>query len=70
MSLWQLAKDKKRRVAQKLAERRASMKSQGEGEAEHDDPYYSADAGFLEDRGAFKDYVKSSKVIAKKVSFK
>ena len=68
MSLWQLAKDKKRRVAQKLAERRASMKSTGEGEDPYDDPYYKADPGFLEDRAAFKDYVKASKHVQKKVA--
>ena len=68
MSLWQLAKDKKRRVAQKLAERRASMKSTGEGEDPYDDPYYKPDAGLLEDRAAFKEYVKASKHMQKKVA--
>ena len=67
MSLWQLAKDKKRRVAQKLAERRASIRSNGDGE-DAEDPYYKPAPELLEERARFKDYVKASKLIQKKVA--
>ena len=53
MSLWQLAKDKKRRVAQKLAERRASIRSNGDGE-DVEDPYYKPAPELLEERARFR----------------
>ena len=67
MSLWQLAKDKKRRVAQKLAERRRSSTDPGDGSASTV-AYYQADPQFLEERASFKEYVKASKTIQKKVA--
>ena len=63
--MWQAVKDKKRRVAQKLAERRRS--STGDGAAPT--PYLTnVDPEFMEDRQAHKDYTKTCKKMQQKVS--
>ena len=61
--MWQAVKDKKRRLAQNYKERRRSSTGE-EMDVARSIPY---DADFVDNRGEFKEYLRTTKEISKKV---